>query len=256
MTNIILYDDGVHRNVLLPDFDAGGIAVQSNQHLIIDAGEGMVLDPGGHQIYRRVLAQTHDALDGGFLRYIFLSHQDPDIVAAMNGWLMATEATAYISEVWTRFVSHFGMNHFVEDRLIPIPDEGMIFEMGGTNLMAVPAHFMHSVGNFHLYDPISKILYTGDLGTSIGAEYRLVEDFDAHLPHMVNFHTRYMVSNRVMKAWAAMVRSLDIEIIAPQHGALFAGKEMVHRFIDWCADLKCGSDLLISLFKAPAYVQR
>lgn len=251
MPNIILYDDGVHRNVLLEDFDAGGIAVQSNQHLIVHAGEGMVLDPGGHQIYRKVLSETHSVLSGGELRYIFLSHQDPDIVAAMNGWLMMTDADAYISSLWTRFVPHFGFNHFSADRLKPIPDEGMTFEMGGARLLALPAHFLHSEGNFHLYDPISKILYTGDLGASIGAEYRQVQDFDAHLPYIEDFHTRYMVSNRVMKAWADMVRSLDIEIIAPQHGALFAGKEMVHRFIDWCADLKCGSDLITPLFKVP-----
>ncbi len=60
-----------------------------------------------------------------------------------------------------------------------------------------------------------------------------------------------MTSNRVMKAWADMVRPLDIEIIAPQHGALFAGKEMVRRFIDWCADLECGVDLITPLYKVP-----
>jgi len=251
MPNITLYDDGVHKNVLLEDFDANGIAVQSNQHLIIHAGEGMLLDPGGHKIYGKVLSETNSLLSGRELRYIFLSHQDPDIVAAMNGWLMTTGATAYISGLWTRFVSHFGFNHFIADRLKPIPDEGMIFEMGGARLLALPAHFLHSEGNFHLYDPTSKILYTGDLGASMGAEYRQVRDFDAHIPYIEGFHRRYMVSNRVMRAWADMVRTLDIEIIAPQHGALFAGKEMVHRFIDWCADLECGSDLIIPIYKVP-----
>jgi len=251
MPNIILYDDGVHKNVLLEDFDAGGIAVQANQHLIIDSGEGMVLDPGGHKVYSRVLSETLSVLSRGRLRYIFLSHQDPDIVAAVNGWLMTTDATAYVSSLWIRFVPHFGLDHMVADRLRPIPDEGMIFEMGGARLLALPAHFLHSEGNFQLYDPIAKILYTGDLGASIGANYAQVTDFDAHIRYMEGFHRRYMVSNRVMKAWADMVRPLDIEIIAPQHGAFFVGKEMVHRFIDWCANLECGVDLITPLFKVP-----
>jgi len=38
-----------------------------------------------------------------------------------------------------------------------------------------------------------------------------------------------MVSRKVMRAWADMARGLDIEVIAPQHGALFKGKEMVKR---------------------------
>jgi flavorubredoxin len=212
----------------------------------------MVLDPGGHKVYSRVLSETLSVLRGGKLRYLFLSHQDPDIVAAVNGWLMTTEATAYISNIWLRFVPHFGLDHLVADRLLPIPDEGMVFNMAGARFPVLPAHFLHSEGNFQIYDPISKILYSGDLGASIGAGTGQVRNFDAHIPYMEGFHRRYMTSNSVMRAWANMVRPLDIEIIAPQHGAFFAGKEMVSRFIDWCADLECGIDLITPLFKLPA----
>ena len=251
MPNIILYDDGVHKNVLLEDFDAGEIAVQANQHLIIHAGEAMLLDPGGHKVYSKVLSETFAILAGRKLRYIFLSHQDPDVVAAINGWLMTTDADAYISSLWIRFVPHFGHDHVVADRLRPIPDEGMIFNLGGAGLIALPAHFLHSEGNFQIYDPIAKILYTGDLGASIGAKYAQVQDFDAHIPYIEGFHRRYMTSRSVMKAWADMVRPLDIDIIAPQHGAFYVGKEMVHRFIDWCANLECGVDLITPMFKVP-----
>jgi flavorubredoxin len=251
MPNIILYDDGVHKNVMLEDFDAGEIAVQANQHLIVHADEAMLLDPGGHKVYSKVLSETFAILSGRKLRYIFLSHQDPDVVAAINGWLMTTDADAYISSLWIRFVPHFGHDHVVADRLRPIPDEGMIFNLGGAPLIALPAHFLHSEGNFQIYDPIAKILYTGDLGASIGAKYAQVQDFDAHIPYIEGFHRRYMTSRSVMRAWADMVRPLDIDIIAPQHGAFFVGKEMVHRFIDWCANLECGVDLITPIFKVP-----
>lgn len=251
MPNVVLYDDGTHKNILFEDFDRGGLAVQANQHLIVHRAAGMVLDPGGHKVYSRVLAETFSTLGPAQLRYIFLSHQDPDIVAAINGWLMTTDAEAYISQLWTRFVPHFGFDHLVASRLKPIPDAGMIFDLDGAQLLALPAHFLHSEGNFQLYDPTAKILYTGDLGASLGAPYLRVTDFDAHLPFMEGFHRRYMGSKKVMKAWADMVVSLDIEIIAPQHGALFAGREMVSRFIEWCANLECGVDLITSLFKVP-----
>jgi flavorubredoxin len=251
MSNLTLYDDGHHRNIWLEDHDAGGLAVQANQHMIVHGGAGMILDPGGHKVYSRVLSDTFAYLGAAKLRYIFLSHQDPDIVAAINGWLMTTDADAYISALWTRFVPHFGFDHIVADRLKPIPDEGMIFDLDGAQLSALPAHFLHSQGNFQLYDPISKILYTGDLGASIGAPYPVVENFDKHLQYMEGFHRRYMVSNRVMRAWANMVRSLDIDIIAPQHGAIFHGRELVSRFVSWCATLQCGVDLITPIFKVP-----
>lgn len=251
MPNTVLFDDGTHKNVLLEDFGLGGLAVQANQHIIVHGRAGMILDPGGHKVYSKVLAETLSILGKAKLQYIFLSHQDPDIVAAVNGWLMTTDADAYVSALWMRFVPHFGINHLVADRLKPIPDEGRMLDLDGTQLVVVPAHFLHSEGNFQVYDPVSKILYSGDLGASLGADYWEVTDFDAHLRYMEGFHRRYMASNTVMKSWADMVRGLDIEIIAPQHGAYFKGKDMVGRFIDWCAGLQCGVDLICPLFKIP-----
>ncbi len=252
MPHTVLYEDSTHKNVMLEDFGLGGLAVQANQHLIAHGSGGMILDPGGHKVYSNVLSATMSLLGGINLRYIFLSHQDPDIVAAVNGWLLTTNAEAYVSKLWVRFVPHFGLDHLVEHRLKPIPDEGMVLDLDGVQLPVIPAHFLHGAGNFQVYDPVAKILYSGDLGASLGMKYLFVEDFEAHLQYMEAFHKRYMASNKALRAWADMVRGLDIEIIAPQHGAIFKGKDMVARFIDWCAQLQCGVDLITGLFKVPA----
>ena len=242
-TTQTLFEGSGHRNLLLPDF-GHGLAVQTNQHLIIHDDHGMVLDPGGHKVYNRVLSEATGLLRGGKLRYLFLSHQDPDIIAAVNGWLMTTEADAFISSLWVRFVPHFGLDRLVEDRLHAIPDEGMMLDLAGAELMILPAHFLHSAGNFQVYDPRSKILYSGDLGASLGMDYDVVSDFDAHLQYMEGFHKRYMASKVALRAWVSMIRQLDIELIAPQHGAMFKGPQMCKRFIDWCEGLECGVDLL------------
>ncbi len=250
MASINLYDNGNHKNVLLEDY-SGGLAVQANQHLIVHGDSGMVLDPGGHKVYNKVFSETQSVLGKAELKILFLSHQDPDIVAAANGWLMTTDADAYASQLWLRFIPHFGLDRLVEKRLKGIPDQGMRLDLGGTELLIIPAHFLHSCGNHQVYDPVSKILYSGDLGASVGIDYRKVEDFEAHLPSMTGFHRRYMTSNKAMRAWGQMVRQLDIELIAPQHGAYFEGKEMVERFIGWCEELECGIDVMEDVFKLP-----
>ncbi len=253
MTSVSIYDDGTHRNILLPEVGSeGDQAVQSNQHVIIHGNSGMILDPGGHKIYAKVLGETSSVLGGAKLEYIVLSHQDPDIVAAVNGWLMTTDADAYASALWVRFIPHFGLDKFVADRLKPVPDGGQIMDLGGSPIMLLPAHFMHSCGNFQVYDPLSKTLYSGDLGASLGITYREVPDFDEHIQYMEGFHQRYIASNQVMRLWANMVRQLDIEVIAPQHGAMFRGKEMVNQFIGWCEELQCGVDLMGETFQAPS----
>ena len=248
MSHVVLFDNGTHKAILLDDYGSGGFAVQANQYVIVDGASGMILDPGGHKIYSKVLAATTGLLGRAKLETIFLSHQDPDIVAAVNGWLMTTDATAYLSSLWIRFVAHFGIDRLVESRLLPIPDHGMTLTLGATTMKIIPAHFLHSPGNFHLYDPTSKILFSGDLGASLGPEYREVTDFDAHVGSMIGFHRRYIAGNRAMKAWAKIARQLDIEIIAPQHGAIFKGKPMVDRFITWCEELECGVDLIESFY--------
>lgn len=251
MPALVLHDSPDHKNVLLEDFSDGGLAVQANQHLIIDGSEGMILDPGGHKVYSKVLAATLATLGRARLKYIFLSHQDPDIVAAVNGWLMTTDAVAYVSTLWVRFVPHFGLDRLVQDRLLPVPDEGLRLKLGGRELLLLPAHFLHSCGNFHVYDPTSKILYTGDLGASLGAPGQEVADFEQHIPSMEGFHQRYMQSNRALRAWTKMARGLDVDIIAPQHGLLFRGKHMVQRFYDWCESLSCGIDRMEHIYKVP-----
>jgi len=60
-----------------------------------------------------------------------------------------------------------------------------------------------------------------------------------------------MASPGVLRDWAKMARSLDIEIIAPQHGAMFVGREKVKRFIDWVDGLPCGPETLGCNFRIP-----
>ena len=249
-----LFNAGGHRNVWIEDFTPeGSLAVQANQHLIVHDGEGMILDPGGHKVYNKVLTETLSQMGGGKLRYLFASHQDPDIVAAINGWMMTTDVETYVSALWMRFIPHFGVDKLVADRLKSIPDEGMRLPLGGSEVVILPAHFLHSCGNFQVYDPVSKILYSGDLGASLGQDYDEVADFAGHVQYMEGFHRRYMTNNAALRAWGQMVRQLEIETIAPQHGAIFRGPDMVEAFIGWCEQLQCGTDVLLSdLFQVPA----
>ncbi len=53
-----------------------------------------------------------------------------------------------------------------------------------------------------------------------------------------------MCSNRVIRLWVKMVREIDIEMIVPQHGSPFVGKEMVAQFLSWIENLQCGIDLI------------
>ena len=246
-----LYEQDGHSFTLLEGF-CGGEMVPTNQVLIHNGDEAMLLDPGGHKVHYELINSISSLIPINQLKYLFYSHQDPDIVAAINAWLMLTDADALISEIWVRFVPHFGVDELMISRLKGIPDKGQRFKLGNTELLFIPAHFLHSSGNFQVYDPISKILFSGDLGASIGPDYVEVSDFDAHIQYMDGFHRRYMPSGHANRQWAEMVSGLEIEKIVPQHGAIFPTPEMSKRFINWVAELPGAAESMKDVYQIPA----
>ncbi|MFN3416882.1 MAG: MBL fold metallo-hydrolase [Caldimonas sp.] len=244
---IELYHQRGHRCLMFCDTapDAGE-AVQANQFLIVDEDTGAIIDPGGNLAYSELYLGMTRHFPPHQLSAILASHADPDIIASLDRWMTATAAPVYISRVWERFVPHFCKPGKTAGRVIGIPDPGVRIRIGRNELWALPAHFLHAEGNFQFYDPVSRILFSGDLGASIGRHInprQPITSLSGHLPAMDGFHRRYMVSNKVLRLWARMVRTLDIEMIVPQHGAPLAGAA-VREFIEWVQDLSCGIDLL------------
>ena len=245
---IELYKHKGHECLMFTDLcDEGGEAVQANQFLIVNDDTGAVLDPGGVLAYSELYLAMTRHFPPNNLSAVIASHADPDIIASLDRWTTATPtAKIYISRVWERFIPHFCKRGKTDGRIVGIPDAGMHIRIGNCELIAVPAHFLHSEGNFQFYDPVSKILFSGDLGVSMvsGEQARTpVTDLSRLLPKMEAFHKRYMVSNKILRFWADMVGALDIQMIVPQHGAPLAGPA-VKDFIAWVRELRCGVDLM------------
>lgn len=244
---IELYNQDGHVCLMISHMgDEGGEAVQCNQFLVIHGDTGAVIDPGGNVAYNELLLTIGRYFPPHKLSKILASHADPDIIGALDRWLTSTPASLYISRLWERFAPHFCKPGKTQGRIVGIPDAGMRIPIGGTELIALPAHFMHSEGNFQFWDPVSRILFSGDLGVSVLAPHEASEPISSlapHLPRMEAFHRRYMVSNKVLRLWAHMVKDLPIRKIVPQHGAMLVGPA-VQEFIAWAANLECGIDLL------------
>jgi len=60
--------------------------------------------------------------------------------------------------------------------------------------------------------------------------------------HAEGFYRHWMGSNGAKKNWCNNVRELEIDMLCPQHGAIYRGDD-VKRFIDWFDDLKVGINL-------------
>ncbi len=102
---IVLFDNGSHQCLMFDDLVTGD-GIQSNQFLITDSGESLLLDPGGDLTYTPLSMELSKCINMQDLTYIFASHQDPDIIAALDKWLLHTKAKVITSKLWARFLPH------------------------------------------------------------------------------------------------------------------------------------------------------
>lgn len=247
----VLYKDDDHQFIWLgadPETSSG--VVQTNQYLIIDKGRGVLMDPGGIHLFARAVAVVSRYIELDKIDSIFFSHQDPDVSSGIALWLGITKAKIYISSLWLRFLPHFGLVD--QSRIIGIEDHGPRLGLpSGAELRFIPAHFLHSCGQFNLFDQRSRILFSGDIGAAVlppEKETVFVENFEETLPYIEPFHRRYMASNKIAVRWCEEVRALSPLMMAPQHGAIYDSR-VLSQFLDWFARLQCGQDLLDSLYR-------
>jgi len=219
--------------------------IDTNQIVIAAGSSAIILDPGGIEVFPPMLAALTDKVPIENIKHLFMSHQDPDIGSSLPLWRQVCndDVNIYLSKLWTSFVAHFD----AEAPLTPIPDEGMLIKLGSsTTLELIPAHYLHSSGNFSVYDAEARILWTGDIGAALmpnGAKSSFyVEDFTNHIQYMEGFHRRWMASVRARDTWVERVSKLDIDIMTPQHGLFFKGDD-VKRFLEWFSRLNIGSGI-------------
>lgn len=237
----VIFEDGGHRWLaLVRDPGRPDYLIDTNEYLVIDGDEALLVDPGGNEIFPSVFSALSTEFDPRKISRIFASHQDPDVISSLSLWLeFNPRVKCYISWLWSSFIPHYGGD---KDTFLAIPDNGMDIMVGSQRLQAIPAHYLHSSGNFHLYDPKAKILFSGDVGAALlppGEEYLIVEDFDRHIRHAEAFHRRWMGSERAKRDWCNLVSQMDIQMLCPQHGAIYQGAN-VKRFIDWFSQLDIG----------------
>lgn len=240
----IIYEEGAHqwlaisRDPVRPNY-----LIDTNEYLITDGQVALLTDPGGSEIFSAVFSAICEEFDPEKIKWLFASHQDPDIISSLALWLeFKPELRCYASWLWSTFIPHFGGT---DKTFIPLPDEGMPIQVGKLALQAVPAHYLHSSGNFHLYDEKARILFCGDVGAAllpVEMSDLFVKDFDKHLRHAEGFHRRWMGSKAAVLDWCERVGKLEIDMLCPQHGAIYQGDDVM-RFINWFAELEVGSGI-------------
>jgi flavorubredoxin len=214
--------------------------VDSNHYMIQHNNHGLLLDPGGIENFSLVAAEFSKHFDLADLESIFVSCQDPDVISSLSLWVQTNPKLAInISKIWSEYITHTGVS---AENIKGVNDDGGFIALGGYDLELIPAHYLHSPGNFSLYDPQAKILFSGKIGSAVLPDEYLdfyVSDFSDYVGFMDSYHRRWMASNSAKSRWVSSVRKRDVEMICPSHGAIIKGDD-VDRFLNWFDNLDVG----------------
>lgn len=246
MISETLFDDGVRKWVFFGrDPARPAHIIDTNEYLVVHDGKGTLLDPGGIEVFPAVVTAVSSATDLNVVESMLASHQDPDIISSLSLWSkLMPDLRVYCSQIWSDFLSHFEF----DVNFVLVPDEGGTLPLNGsTDLQIVPAHYCHSSGNFSVYDPRARILFSGDIGAALLPESHRdirVRSFDEHVRFMEGFHRRWMPSMAAKSRWVERVAALDVDLMCPQHGAVFEGED-VGRFLQWFDELEVASAIAV-----------
>ena len=208
----------------------------------------VLVDPGSSSDFA-VVSSKIGSIIGSLkqLSIVFINHQDPDVgssAAVIAGRYAPNVAIMCSEETW-RLIVHFNLprkRFFSTNKLT----RGIKFNTGHT-LVPVPSPFCHFRGATMLYDPQTRVLFSGDLfggltPRGLTSIWATEEDWSG----MRAFHQLYMPSNKALEMAVETIRALDppVEMIAPQHGRVIRGP-LVKEFMDRIASLPVGLDLLV-----------
>jgi eukaryotic-like serine/threonine-protein kinase len=215
----------------------GGAAAQFN----------LLIDPGSSSDFAVVSSKVATLIGGmNKLSALFINHQDPDVGSSSQviSARYAPGAAILCSEATWRLVMHLNLpkDRFVNTDRYP---HGCRLPTGHA-IMPVPSPFCHFRGAVMLYDPTTRVLFSGDLfgGLTVEGAVGLWAD-ESDWSGMRAFHQTYMPSTRALANVIQQIRALDppVEIIAPQHGRLIRGA-MIQRILERVSTLPVGLDVI------------
>ena len=159
-----VFELGDHRWWIIYDQDEHRV-IDSNVYVMESKGQAIILDPSGFEIFPQVFSALVDIIEPNSLTAAFVSHQDPDIASSLPLWAACKpDLQWYIPTMWEGFIRHYGA---LETPFNDIPDAGGEVIIGDKTLQFIPAHYLHASGNFSVYDPQAKVLFSGDVGAAL-----------------------------------------------------------------------------------------
>jgi flavorubredoxin len=224
-----------------------------NPYLMLEADQAVLIDGGSRPDFALVMMKIlQTGISPEQIVALIYHHADPDLCGSLSN--MADICKNQILIVLSEPNNNIFLSYYIERKkctlLQSIDKYGLVFNFGERTLQFFKTPYAHTTGSFVTYDTKTKTLFSSDLFGSFSRQWELFVELDddcyvcedyyccirqkkyCPLPDIIEFHKKIMPSEKALRYAIGVIRNLDIEMIAPQHGSIFNKKKDIDFIIE------------------------
>lgn len=239
----VLAEEGDHLWLAFrkPVKEANGARI-ATYYVVCCGDEAILVDPGGTGDFGPMLNAVTEKIDLSKISGIVITQAGAHTCGSIGLWaeVLGFDTPIYAAEVVAPELLHIDP----ELNIQPVPEKGGEVAFGdGSSLHLLAAPYLPTAASLTIYDPMTRVLYTSDIGTAEGNwaedDTLFCEKFSL-VGHAMNaFHQSWFASGTARDDWMEQVQALAIDVVAPRSGPCFRDKNVLH-FMKWLSSLDIG----------------
>ena len=224
-----------------------GANLHCNPYIIIDGDEAVLIDGGSRDEFSTVMLKIlRLGVNPRNIKSLIYHHSDPDLCSSLPQFeaIIDCEDLNIIADRREfTFIKYYTSFDSSKSKMISIDELNYEYEFSsGRKLKFIKTPYAHSPGSFMTYDSQTKTLFTSDIFGSFDENWSLYKPLpdecnncsprdicktvndNCKINGIIRFHQIVMPSKRALEYALQQIKSLDVELIAPQHGSIIDRK--------------------------------
>ncbi len=210
---------------------------QCHPYFIENGNESILIDPGSMLEFDAVVKKINAISSMSNVKYIILHHQDPDLAASVPEMEKLIDRNDLLIITHSRMVPLI-KHYMIQSAYYEIDKNQYKLDSKNLHLQFLTTPYCHSPGAFVTYEPSTKTLFSGDIFGGIEESWEFYAG-DDYFEKAKQFHAEYMPSRDIFNYALSKIETLDINLIAPQHGSIIE-RDRIDPLIAQMKALECG----------------
>jgi flavorubredoxin len=230
-----------------------------NPYLIVEGDQAVLIDAGSRPDFAVVMMKIlQTGISPEQIVALIYHHVDPDLCGSLSNMvdICANPELIVLSEPRNNIFISYYIEREKRSLLTSIDVYDGLFTFGERTLKFIKTPYAHEAGSFVTHDMKTGTLFSSDLFGSFSRQWELfIELIDGcheckdyghcinrsgycPIPDILEFHKTVMPSEKALRYAMNIIRGLDVQIIAPQHGSIFTKKKDIDFLIERLGALK------------------